>query len=95
MTFAAAVDRLNVSVFKTLGVAAELDGLPVKGIFKRPYGEAFDGMATSHPRFTLASSDAERATQESLLRIGDERFQVCSVEPDGTGVTVLTLQAAL
>lgn len=95
MTFAAAVERLNVSVFKTLGVAAELDGLPVRGIFDRPHGEAFDGISTSHPRFTLPSSAAERVTLDSLLRIGDERFQVRSVEPDGTGVTLLTLEAAL
>jgi hypothetical protein len=77
-----------------LATAATLDGLPVVGIFDRPHGEAFDGIATSHPRFTLPSVSAERATRYSELRIGDERFQVRTVEPDGTGITVLTLQAA-
>jgi hypothetical protein len=76
-------------------VQAELDSLPVVGIFDRPHGEAFDGIATSSPRFTLPSASAEGVTLQSLLRIGDERFQVRSVEPDGTGVTVLTLEAAL
>lgn len=78
-----------------LAVAAELDYLPVVGIFDRPHGEAFDGIATSSPRFTLPSVSAAKATLSSELRIGDERFQVRSVEPDGTGITVLTLQAAL
>jgi hypothetical protein len=96
MTFAAIQARANASIFRLLATdEAELDYLPVKGKFDRPHGEAFDGMATSHPRFSLPSADAERATLSSELRIGDERFQVRSVEPDGMGMTVLTLQAAL
>lgn len=78
-----------------MAVEAELDFLPVVGIFDRTHGEAFDGISTSHPRFTLPSVSAEEATLQSLLRIGDERFQVRSIEPDGTGITVLTLEAAL
>lgn len=76
-------------------VAAELDGLPVVGNFHRAYGETFDGLATSHPRFVLPTASALRVTQDSLLRVGDEKFAIRSVEPDGTGITVLTLQAAL
>lgn len=96
MSFAAVMARANASIFKHLATdEAELDYLPVKGKFSRGYGEAFDGVATSHPRFGLPSADAAGVTQHSLLRIGDESFQVRSIEPDGNGWTVLTLQAAL
>lgn len=76
-------------------VVAELDGLPVVGIFNQPHAEAYNGIATSRPEFTLPSAAAERVTLNSELRIGDLRFQVRSVEPDGTGVTRLTLQESL
>lgn len=74
---------------------ALLDFLPVVGIFHKPYAEAFDGIASSGPRFTLPSAAAASATQESQLRIGDDLYAVRSVQPDGTGITVLTLQTAL
>lgn len=95
MTFADAIARANASVCKTFGVPAQLDYLPVVGIFERPHAQAFDGIATSSPRFKLQSADAEGVTLDSMLRIGDEQYQVRSVEPDGTGMTVLTLEAAL
>jgi hypothetical protein len=93
--FAAVQARANASIFKLLATdAATLDFVPVKGKFDRPHGEAFDGIATSYPRFGLPSADAANVTLNSELRYGDERFQVRSVEPDGMGWTVLTLQAA-
>lgn len=94
--FAAVQARANASIFKLLATdEAELDYLPVKGKFDRHYGEVLGGMGTSMPRFALPSEQAARATQSSLLRIGDETFQVRSIEPDGAGWTVLTLQLDL
>jgi len=78
-----------------MAVEATLDYQAVVGIFDRTYGEAFDGLGTDHPRFTVPTASCPRVTQDSLLRIGDESFAIRSVEPDGAGITVLTLQVAL
>lgn len=96
MSFAAAQARANASIFRLLATdAALLDGQPVSGKFDRPYGEAFDGIATTHPRFGLPSEQATSATQDSLLVIGAETYRVRAVEPDGAGWTVLPLELQL
>jgi len=94
MSFAAAQARANASIFRLLATdEAELDYLPVKGKFDRAWAEALPGITTTQPRFGLRSEDAQNATLASTLVVGGETFQVRSVEPDGTGWTVLTLEA--
>lgn len=95
MSFAAIQARANASIAKLLATdEATLDYLPIKGKFDRAYGEAL-GLGTSHPRFLALTADMPEVTQDSLLRVGDDSFSIRSVEPDGTGWTALTLQAAL
>lgn len=74
-----------------LGVAATLDGAPVTGIFDNAYTEAF-GMASRAPMFTLPSASAAGATQASALVVDGSAYRVTSVQPDGSGVTLLTLE---
>lgn len=75
---------------------AELDYVPVRGIFERPYSEGFGGVSTSRPTFLVQSADAAHCVEsESLLRIGDTLYRVRSIEPDGTGMTLLTLELQL
>lgn len=74
-----------------LATAATLDGEPVTGIFDNAYIDPF-GVASTEPRYTLPSADAATATNASMLVIGATTYRVRSVQPDGTGITVLTLE---
>lgn len=71
--------------------SATLDGAPVTGIFDNAYAESL-GMATRIPMFTLPTASAVSATQASVLVVGGVNYRVTSVQPDGTGVTVLMLE---
>lgn len=98
MTFAAAIARANVAVFRHLAdVRASLDNVAVSGVYDNPYATALNGMATRQPRFQLLDQYAVRTVQGSTLRIIDgaqagTRYRVSGVEPDGTGVTTLLLE---
>lgn len=84
----------DLSVFfntSELATAATLDGVAVAGIFDNPYAQAFDGMATAEPMYTLPSASAAGATQASLLVVQGTSYRVRSVQPDGTGLSTLLL----
>jgi hypothetical protein len=72
-------------------VSAALDGVAVAGIFDNEYADAL-GLATRQPRFMLKSSDAASVTQASVLVVEGSTYRVRSIEPDGTGVTLLALE---
>lgn len=71
--------------------SATLDGVSVAGIFDNQYIDAL-GVATRQPMFTLPTADAAAATTSSELVVEGVPYRVRSVEPDGTGVTVLMLE---
>lgn len=79
--------------FTDFGVAATLDGAAVRGVFDRDYAQAFDGISTTAPQFVLKTTAAASATQASLLVVDGTTYRVRSVQPDGTGVTRLMLEA--
>lgn len=70
---------------------ATLDGASVAGIFDNAYVDVL-GIASRAPMFTLRSVDAAAATQASVLVVDGAAYRVTSVQPDGTGVTTLTLE---
>lgn len=74
-----------------LATTATLDGVTVNGIFDNAYMEIM-GMATRDPMFTLPTASASAASQASVLVVGGVSYRVTSVQPDGTGVTTLTLE---
>lgn len=79
------------------GVTATLaDGRRITGIFDADYVGVGDiPVESSGPAFTLASADVtgnEIAIGSALTIEGDD-YTVRSVQPDGTGVTVLRLEA--
>lgn len=93
MAFADAVSRMDATIMLAFGVSATLDGAPVVGIFDSPYSEAY-GVATRAPSFRVR--DGMGPTQASQLTIpsgpGAGTWRVRSIEPDGTGMTVLGLE---
>lgn len=83
----------NLAVyFAEFGVTATLDGASVRGIFDREYAQAFDGVSTTAPMFTLATTAAATATSASVLVVAGTSYRVRSVQPDGTGITLLILE---
>ncbi len=98
MTFAAAIARANLAVFRHLSdCQAVLDNVGVEGAFRNGYVAALGGVVgATDPTYTLPTADAKRTAQGSTLRIVDGphaglRFTVQTVEPDGTGVSTLRL----
>lgn len=99
MTFAAAIARANVAIFRHVAdCTATVDNVLVSGAFRNGYLGALGGVVgTAEPSFAFNSVDFNRAKQGSALRIVDgphagHRYTVTSVEPDGYGVTLLRLQ---
>jgi hypothetical protein len=72
---------------------ATLDGVAVNGILDQPHDLILDGVASTAPVYVLPSADAADARQGAWLVVGAARYRVRSVQPDGTGVTTLVLEA--
>jgi hypothetical protein len=76
-------------------VAATYNGAAtVNGIFDRAYLEPLgNGVEGSAPVFTCAAADIPASTQGDTLVIASATYKVVGVEPDGTGIVVLRLEA--
>lgn len=74
-------------------VSATLNGAAVTGIFDNGYFEPFGEVEGRQPTFTLPTSSASSTVHGHVLAIGSATYKVRGVEPDGTGVTVLRLEA--
>lgn len=84
------VEDLSV-FFSDFATTATLDGAAVDVIFDNGYADPF-GVATKQPQAMLQSTIAAAATQASVLVVAGVTYRVRSIEPDGTGVTTLTLE---
>ena len=85
----------DLSVFMNVAEFAEtatLDGVVVHGLFDAAYMQAFDGMAGTASAFTLTSASCNTTTNASVLVLGGKTYRVRSVQPDGTGISVLILE---
>ena len=85
----------DLSVFfvsSDFAVTATLDGVSVLGLFDNGYLQAFDGIATSGTTFTLPTAQTVSATSASVLVVNGTTYRVRSVQPDGSGVSVLLLE---
>jgi len=75
---------------------ATLNGVAVKGIFDNAFelgGVGGAGFSTTQPTFMLTTVDA--GTPDGLaLVVGGITYTVVGAAPDGTGMTVLTLEKA-
>ena len=77
---------------KDFGITATLNGSSVTGIFDNGTTSAFNGLVLgTNPTFMLATS-AGHARGQSLV-VSGVTYTVVAVEPDGTGMTILQLEA--
>jgi hypothetical protein len=73
-------------------VTAMLAGVYVTGIFDANYYEPLGEVEGRQPVFMLPTSEAKYAAHGQYLAIGNTRYRVRGVHPDGTGVTTLILE---
>lgn len=74
------------------GTEVLIDGSAVTGIFDRGYAEVA-GMGTTEPTFVCPAAEAAGVEQDSELVNGSDTYSVRSVEPDGSGLVRMTLEA--
>ena len=72
-------------------VDATLDGQPLRVIFDREYVDV-NGMGTTGPAATAPSASVSAATTTSMLVVAGNTYRVRSVQPDGTGVSLVLLE---
>ena len=96
--FAAFEARANQAVFARLAnTSATVAGVVVEGIFDNAYqlgsvGQA--GFASTQPVLTTATSGLPTDPVGQLAVVNGKNYTVAAHEPDGTGLSVLMLEAA-
>lgn len=76
--------------FADYGIAATVNGVSVIGIFDKAYQERFGVVSGSAPALVVPST--VNATEGNVVVVSGNSYKVASVEPDGTGLTVLVLR---
>lgn len=94
-TFATLQSRVNAAVVATLLTdAATLNGVAVTGKFSNGSVSGLNNMMLgSNPTFDLTDADAGTAPRGKTLVIGAASYTVRESKPDGTGFSLLELEA--
>ena len=81
--------------FTDFAVPCAVNGVQVRAIFERPYADPFGGQvdATS-PTLLAPSADLAGVERDSLITVDGQAYRVTTAQPDGTGLTLLTLGSA-
>ncbi len=95
MTVETSLDRLNL--LNDFGIDVAKSSGTIKAIFDNPYQNTSAGGEVS---FSIQECYIEARTEDvtdlaegSLLTINDSSYAVTDIQPDGTGFTVLMLEA--
>lgn len=76
------------------GVICRYKGAEFSGIFNKEYFEqeaGFAGIASSEPVLYVGSDDIKGIVRGATITVDGIDFTVATIEPDGTGLTVLML----
>lgn len=87
----------HAAFFADFGVPATLGGTAVVGVFDNAYqagGAGQWGIATTQPHLTLATAQVPTNPVGQAVVVAGGSYVVVTHEPDGTGISVLTLEAA-
>lgn len=79
--------------FTDFGTAATVGGATVRGIFDADYATAFSDIAGTQPSFLCASSAVAAVAIGAALSVNSTSYTVAEIQPDGTGLTRLILEA--
>ena len=83
--------------FADFGKAATLDGAPVSVIFDNGSARAAVGpfgMATTQPQVTIATASVPSAPVGKAMVVNGTAYTIAEHQPDGTGISMLLLEAA-
>lgn len=93
-SFAAKEARINAAALACFANAtATIGGAAIDVIFKSGYAEALGYIGGSSPQIQCASSDVSSVTAGSSISIGGVNYTVAEIHHDGTGITVIKLEA--
>jgi hypothetical protein len=95
MNFAALEALVNSSVLQHVANARVLiEGVEVPGVFNNPSSVAHLGVgaADTSPTVSVASSAVPASPADLLILINGVQFAIVRDEPDGTGLTLLTVE---
>lgn len=81
----------SAAYFGDFGVDVTLNGQVVRVIFDDGYAEAFAGVVGGSGPRAVASASVNAVTGQALVH-GGKTYEVCAVEPDGTGFVLLRLE---
>jgi hypothetical protein len=79
--------------YADFGIAATVGGVSCTGLFDNGHAAAFDVAGTA-PSLLLPDSSAASAAHGTAVTVGGHSYTVAAIEPDGTGMTLLRLEAA-
>ncbi|MBZ0106142.1 MAG: hypothetical protein K8H84_10980 [Sulfuricella denitrificans] len=80
--------------FADFGVNATIGGGTVRGIHDAVFAETFGFTAGFKPVFICPASAVPNIAEGDAVIIAATTYKVAGVEPDGTGMTLLRLEAA-
>ena len=95
MLFAKFEAVANAAVLNHLAnVQVAIDGRLVPGLFRNPssMAELGGGMATASPTVVLASGAVMAEPEGSAITVAGVPYVIGASDPDGTGLTTLTLE---
>ena len=80
--------------FADFGIDVVIGAEALRGILDRPYHEVMGLVQGDRPTLVLPSADLPAIEVGDALTADGEGFTVQRIEPDGTGLTRLQLEAA-
>jgi hypothetical protein len=96
VSFEEALFAGNRATILAFGQTVTLNGESVTAVFDDGYRMANVGigMSGTQPALTMLTADVEGDPVGQTVVVGDDEYTVATHEPDGTGISVLMLEAA-
>lgn len=92
--FAAMESRINAVALAALANAtATIGGVAFDVVFRNSYGEALGFIGGGSPQIACASTDVSGVAKNTAVSVNGASYLVAEIDPDGTGITVLKLEA--
>lgn len=85
--------ELYSAYFSDFAVPATVAGIATTGIFDKAYQESFGIVAGDNPVLVIKTSDVS-PVEGDAVSVNSTAYTIASVEPDGTGITILQLELA-
>lgn len=92
--FAAMEARINAVALAALANAtATISGVEFDVIFRNSYGEVLGFIGGGSPQIACASADVSGVAKGWAVSVDGISYIIAEIDPDGTGITVLKLEA--